>query len=365
MISHLLPDTLCLEIPPLDPVGADFSTSGAHWRARVNQLCLNAILPWLKERHQAKGKASPNTWEFVNGTKVDCDHLRLILMPSTAIDQSELRVPQEWVDIPSWSGDYYLAIQVNASENWLSIWGYATHHQLKTQGRYDAGDRTYSLTEDQLIQDINVLWIAQQLEVPDILQAAIAPIPPLPIPQSKTLIERLGNPAVIFPRLAVPFSLWAGLMEHSGWRQQLHERRQGLSPQRSIVEWLQSGVSSWAEQSGWGVMMRPAAQGVRSVGQSGVARSLTIGDRPYELRIFPQGSTPNTWRFELSATDLIPADFILRVLTEDLQPFEHNEDTAEGTGDRLYVDVVLEPGEGLVWEIMPTPNDYQQEVLYF
>jgi hypothetical protein len=31
----------------------------------------------------------------------------------------------------------------------------------------------------------------------------------------------------------------------------------------------------------------------------------------------------------------------------------------------LYVDVVLEQGEGIVWEVTPTPEDYIQEVLYF
>ena len=48
----------------------------------------------------------------------------------------------------------------------------------------------------------------------------------------------------------------------------------------------------------------------------------------------------------------------LRLLSEDLQPFEHNEDRAEEESDRLYVDVRVQPGEGLVWEVEPTPDDY-------
>ena len=35
-----------------------------------------------------------------------------MLIPSEAIDDSELEVPQEWVDIPSWAADYYLAVQI-------------------------------------------------------------------------------------------------------------------------------------------------------------------------------------------------------------------------------------------------------------
>jgi hypothetical protein len=53
------------------------------------------------------------------------------------------------------------------------------------------------------------------------------------------------------------------------------------------------------------------------------------------------------------------------LLTEDLQPFENNEDTAINPVDMLYVEVILEPGEGLVWETEPVAEDYEQEVLRF
>uniref|UniRef100_A0ACD5H266 Uncharacterized protein n=1 Tax=Desertifilum tharense IPPAS B-1220 TaxID=1781255 RepID=A0ACD5H266_9CYAN len=33
--------------------------------------------------------------------------------------------------------------------------------------------------------------------------------------------------------------------------------------------------------------------------------------------------------------------------------------------DLLFVDVALESGEGLVWEIEPFPENYQQEILRF
>ncbi len=31
----------------------------------------------------------------------------------------------------------------------------------------------------------------------------------------------------------------------------------------------------------------------------------------------------------------------------------------------LYLEVILEPGEGLVWETEPEADNYQQEVLWF
>jgi Protein of unknown function (DUF1822) len=369
-VTSFLPDALSLEIPGRPRRFPSFSTSGAQWRATINQMCWDAVAPWIQEEYaQSVKPPSFNIWEFVNGTKVEGADLNWVMIPSTAIDQSELRVPQEWVDIPDWKGDYYFAVRVNPDENELVIWGYTTHDQLKTQGRYDINDRTYSLAEEYLRQDINALWVAKQMSSSEVLQAEIAPIPSLPIAQAQSLLERLGNPTVIFPRLAVPFSLWAVLMTHPAWRRQLYERRQGNLP-GSVLNWLQTGLSSWAERSGWAVAEIAAAQGVRSRepgAKLGIVRSFTIAGRPYELRVFPVGLLESqTWRFELRRVEgLVATGVSLRLLSEDLQPFEHNADRAVAESDRLYVDVVVEAGEGLVWEIEPAPEGYLQEILYF
>jgi len=37
-------------------------------------------------------------------------------------DLTKRMVPQEWVDIPEWAADYYLAVQVNPDSGWLRIW---------------------------------------------------------------------------------------------------------------------------------------------------------------------------------------------------------------------------------------------------
>ncbi|MBD2774267.1 DUF1822 family protein [Iningainema tapete] len=374
--STPIPDRLSLEIPPSSQE-SQFSTSGASWRARINQMCLDAFLSWLREEQVRYAiwtqiAALPSFWEFVNGTAIDCVGMRLVLIPTTAIDLGELRVPQEWVDIPSWVADYYIVVQVNPNGGWVTILGYTTHRQLK-MGVYDAGDRAYCLDENDLIQDINVLWIARQLCPEEILRESVSPLPMLPLAQANNLLERLGNPAVVFPRLAVPFELWGALLEHGGWRQQLYERRQGLSQQWSIQQWLQAGVSNLAQQIGWGItQMQFVPHGVRSrPSESGISlsRRLTIAGNFYDLRVFPRGNLEdNIWRFELrnaNPNEMIPAGFKLRLLTEDLQTFANNEDTATEAIVQLYVDVVLEPGEGLVWEIEPAPDGYDREILRF
>ncbi|XWK90502.1 MAG: DUF1822 family protein [Phormidium sp.] len=355
-----------------------FSLASSRWNAYLNQICLTAVLPWLQEEYAPKAKVCPNKaallsfWEVVNGTAIVLDNTRFVLIPGEASDQSELRVPQEWVDIPSWVADYYLAVQVNPDDRCVVIWGYAKHEQLK-RGIYDVRDRTYSLPQENLILDLNVLWVARQLATEEITRAEVTPLAILPQAQAENLLQRLGNSAIIEPRLAVPFELWGALLEHGGTRQQLYSRRMGLQ-QQSILNWLRTGVSEIAQQVGWKrIELQPGFTGARGVelteGEAILSRQLQIAGQQYELQVFPlRNLEPQTWRFQLQNSapgGVIPGGFKLRLLTEDLQVFAGNEDVALTAQEQLFIDVTLAPGEGLVWEIEPFPENYDREILHF
>lgn len=374
---------LRLDIPSQSPVHstATFSTAGSHRRTALNQMACDAFLPWLRAEQNIPARLWPNAialpsfWDLVNGTAIALNSSRIVLLPSLALDQEELRIPQEWVDIPAWFADYYLAVRVNPDEDWIEITGYTTHHRLKTLATYDPNDRIYSLAGDDLIQDLNVLWLAQEFCPTEPLQAEVPSLPELALAQANQLIERIGNPDLIFPRLAIPFHLWGALLSHGGWRQRLYERRQGLTEQWSIPQWLQSGVSVIAQQLGWGQgeLHVVSVQGMRSGPTSGLLRQLEIAGHLYTLQIFllddeRSTETAEVWRFELRSADplhSIPVGFKLRLLTEDLQSFENNEDIATSTVESLYVDVLIESGEGLVWGVEPTPDLYDREILRF
>lgn len=374
------PTEVYLEIPPSDRAeGEDLAFSNPHsrWNAHLNRLCLSAILPWLQEEYDSRSRVYPNLttlpsyWEFANGTAISCGGMRLVFIPGEAIDLSELRVPQEWIDIPSWIADYYLAVQVEPDEGWVRIWGYATHEQLKTTGTYDSSDRTYSLDREDLIADINVLWVARQLCPDETTQAAIAPLSSLSLVQADNLLQRLSNASEIEPQLAIPFTLWGALLEHPGWRQKLYQQRLGIKNSPSVLQWLQDGVSEMARQIGWQrLRVQPelgGARGSQTEERSEIlSRQLTVADRPYELRIIPIDLERRIWRFELRNALLggsIPIGMRLTLLSEDLQPFDNNQDIAETEVDRLYVEVAVEPGEALVWEIAPHPDDWEREIL--
>ncbi|MCG5060498.1 MAG: DUF1822 family protein [Limnoraphis sp. WC205] len=247
-MTFLLAETtqLGLEISPTQSYQAwqqsqAYSTASRRWNAYLNQLCLDAVLPWLQEEYDPLAQPSStlpsSIWELVDGVVITLGLTRLILIPSETIDTDEFRVPQEWVDIPSWMGDYYLAVQVNPDEQSVKICGYTTHAHLKTQGQYNWRDRTYSLEADELIADINVLWVARQFCPQEQTRSSVAPLPRLTTAQVENLVQRLSDSEIVVPRLAVPFELWASLLEHNQW-QPLCQQRRGQQTSINLSRWF-------------------------------------------------------------------------------------------------------------------------------
>ncbi|MEL6816045.1 MAG: DUF1822 family protein, partial [Cyanobacteria bacterium J06598_3] len=381
-------DTLDLDLDQLyldiDPTVSDrawqqsqtLATPTSRWRAYINQLGLQTVLPYLKEEardlpngKKAASKATPmlaeallpTIWEWISGTAVTIANTQLVLLPTDALDSDELRVPQEWLDIPTWASDYYVQLQVNPDDSWVKIAGFTTHLALKEQGTYDWSDRTYTLPSTALTPDLNVAWISQTLAPNTVKQAAVAPLPALSLPQANNLITRLANPTLLTPRLEIDFATWSALMAHGGWRKQLAEQRWGR-PSSSVSQWLQSGniassisgaiegaldtaASQLAQQLGWqNVSFQPALSGARSdtelPPQAGLSKTVEIDGNTYALQISPvESPTPNAWRFALRSNQpgsSVPAGVTLRLLTEDLQPFDNNEAIATEPTEALY-----------------------------
>jgi hypothetical protein len=251
MFAFADPTELWLELAPAPDAWhpSTYSSAASRWNGYLNQVCLTAILEWVRAEYAPNAVSwqddqLPSIWEFVNGSVMTIGNLRLALIPTEAIDDSELTVPQEWVDLPDWIADYYLAVQMQLSdeaEPWLRVWGYATHQDLKTNGVYDPDERTYGLAAAQLTHDWSALWVTMQFCSPAQLRAAVSPLPDLPLAQAENLIQRLANQP--FPRLAVPFSLWGALMQQPPWRRQLYQQR--IQAQRvNLSQWLQQQVTS-------------------------------------------------------------------------------------------------------------------------
>ena len=376
------PTNLWLEIPESQQTkiwsgSQAFSTDNRRWMAYLNRLSSQVFLPWLQQEYAQDAKVFPNSatlpsiWEVTNGTGISFNGKKMVLIPSEAFDISELRVPQEWVDIPSWSADYYLAVQVNVESGYIRIWGYTSQAYLKNMGTYDAGDRTYCLDKEHLISNLNIVWIARQLCPEEITKNQTASLPELSTTQANNLIDRLGS-QVINPRQAIPFTMWGALLENGGWRQRLYEQRQGMPKQWSIRQWIQTEVSEAARQFGWGSIVQPSMEGAKGTTTpqaTTLIKKITISGSEYDLLVQPKGRIQDRiWRFELrraTVGELIPVGVKLMLLTEDLQPFDGNQAQARTPVESLYIDVALgEAEEGLVWKTQPTADDFEYETLY-
>ena len=227
------------------------AVESSQWNAYLNRLCLNAVLGWLQDDGVAAtvwlGLAKlPAVWEFVNGAVLTIGSERWVLIPTESIED-DLEVPQEWVDIPSWAGDYYLGIQVRPDGESLRVWGYTTHRELKQRGAFDADDRLYCLDGSAMIQDMDSFAVVRSRWNQAQTRAEVPALAEVPAAQAENLGQRLGNRSVRFPRLAVPFALWGALLESEAGRQGLYQQRLGQGSSEGAVtrlgDWLSGAMS--------------------------------------------------------------------------------------------------------------------------
>ncbi|MBO0349304.1 DUF1822 family protein [Phormidium pseudopriestleyi FRX01] len=235
------------------------SNTITRYQAYLNWLTLKTLLPWFEEWAREEGLPAPCIWpkaeqmvqslELVNGTAIELDLTRFILIPMDEIESESVEVPQEWVDHPNWLGDYYLPIIVSLDGDedncWIEVVGFATHQQIKTEGNYDANTRIYGLEMTDFIPELTVMEITRGLQVR-------APIPPLPVlseVEAKKWVQILGNPSIYSPRLQgeIPFETWAALLDNQEWQQQLGDRRMGKVPEVASNQPLQE-LRQWLHQ---------------------------------------------------------------------------------------------------------------------
>ncbi|NJR32729.1 MAG: DUF1822 family protein [Chamaesiphon sp. CSU_1_12] len=203
--------TIWLSIEERDlPIISDrtYSNATARTNAELNQICLQKTQAWLTEIGiESTPTFTPvqmnSIWDVVNGCALTVGNRRLILVPSDKLDREELNVPQEWVDIPTWMGDYYLAVQIDLDERTMNIWGYTSHRTLRETGTFDRIDRTYSICSDFLIGELDILWMAQLLDLQEI--TTVPPIASLNAERSTSAIDRLSQPSPYSPRLDLDF----------------------------------------------------------------------------------------------------------------------------------------------------------------
>ena len=237
-----------------------YSNAASFWNAYLNCLCLNSFLTYL-EAQPNLGKIPkvwpsttelPSFWEVINGTVIQLGEIRLVLIPSEQSHFTEFRVQREWLDIPDWAGNYYLAVDLNLENCWLQVWGYATHQQLSQEGQYDRMDETYVLDADELIEDLSVMWVVRELRSSG--KPEVKPLLTLSSSEAANMLEQLGQPTPYSPRLDVLFAKWAALVADDRWRQKLYQRRLGQFVTVANSSQTLINLGQWFQEvfeSGW------------------------------------------------------------------------------------------------------------------
>ena len=109
-------------------------TPWSRWNTYLNLCCLEQILQWLQLGDFPQAQASQSLdrnvsqWRQINGFAIDLEAVRLVFLPSEAIDQTELIVPEIWANRPDWIGDYYINVQFSADGTGLRLVGYTTQN---------------------------------------------------------------------------------------------------------------------------------------------------------------------------------------------------------------------------------------------
>ena len=195
------------------------------YQSYLNQLASEIILPYIQEEYPEASLTKFDYVQFwqlgVNGVAIDFDDKRLILIPSDDYDIDELRISQEWIDIPELAADYYLAVQIDVDDSLMRIWGYTTHKELKETGTYCDRDRSYSMTREQIVEDINALWLMRQYFPNKPTKAEIASIPELSKSDLTPLLDRLVNPEIRLIRRVILFEQWAYIFNSQKLRTEL------------------------------------------------------------------------------------------------------------------------------------------------
>jgi len=228
--------------------------------AKLNQLCLIKFQAWLDEReieHSLSFSLNElsTIWDVVTGYAIEIGTTRLILIPSDNLDRDGIRIPQEWVDLPNWLGDYYVGVQIDLDAGLINIWGFASHQTIKDRGEYRHCDRTYRLDSGKLVGNLDILWLATDLALNE--RAIVDEIPALSLDSALDTIRQLSIPSAYSPRSKLTFPEWGAILNNPTLRSQLHETRlqraaitQTPVASFSLVDWVRNEFTNTIA-AGW------------------------------------------------------------------------------------------------------------------
>lgn len=205
-------------------------------RGYLNLLCRKYFINWLEEVLNVSSTETEDIldnlsiWEFVNGSVINVNNNRLVLIPTETQDKVSVSIPEEWLKIPDWVGSYYVIVGVDLDDNYLDFWGYVSYENVKERGELDSLNHVINLLYEDLETDLSLLALEYEYGWESIPQ--VSPLAVLSSQAKEDLMTTLQNS--LFPRLSVDFNLWLSLIDDFSFRHQLYLSRQSISLSRLL-----------------------------------------------------------------------------------------------------------------------------------
>ncbi len=223
------------------------SSEVACFRGYLNLLVRKTFVLWLNLMlesnffDQVKLEDNLSIWEFINGNAIDIDSTRIVLIPMETQDKTEFSIPEEWLKISEWVGNYYVAVEVNLEENYLNFSGYTSYEDLQTYGRLDSFNHCLDFPYECLENDVSLMTLEYKYAWDPVPE--ISPLPILSFQIKENLCKEIQDN--LSPRLLLDFNQWLSLISDNQTRYQLFYSRRSIN----LSQWLNCQISSGLTKS--------------------------------------------------------------------------------------------------------------------
>ncbi len=248
IFQEIYPKHVLIEIklPQMGEEGEELSLN----QVDLNQLCIDPVKRWIATNFDLTAQPTFPCWldrqesfefisKLVNGFVLQVGKDRIVFMPSDAIDLEEFEVPQEWVDLPNWAGSYYVPIRVDLEHQFLHLWGFISHQDLKERATCDQIFRNYHINQLEITTDLDLL---QDNE--DLLQISpqtnVTHLARLSSTEAQDLIQQIHQrKSRLSPRLDLSFPIWGTILNEFEWLLDLADSTLRQAPHHSNIQLLQ------------------------------------------------------------------------------------------------------------------------------
>lgn len=193
----------------------------------LNLQCLQVLKSWLEQSlgfsceyefpYLGNDKYDRAVSTLVNGFCLKVNGHKIVFIPSQNLDLESYEIPQEWIDLPNWHGEYYVAVQVDLEAQYLHLWGSISYDRVLDSSEFNSLFRYYHLLGSCLDQNLEVLWSSCEIDATNHSRVK-ASTDNLTAPEIQRLIQQ--SPIKSIPRLVLLFKEWGAILNDPNYLQQ-------------------------------------------------------------------------------------------------------------------------------------------------